>query len=101
MVYQDANMDKCRFYTHPFMLIIRQIQISAHFRYMDTLKRHMRLQTGTLGVKQKNKAIYFVLSEKRIIFAKIFKRYKNETLLTRYIIHFFIWIYRLGESSES
>ena len=67
-----------------------------------------------LGVKQKNKAICFVLSEKRIIFAKIFKRYKNETLLTRYIIHFFIetlltryiihffiWIYRLGESSES
>lgn len=53
MVYQDANMDKCRFYTHPFMLIIRQIQISAHFRYMDTLKRYMRLQTGTFGGKTK------------------------------------------------
>ena len=37
-VYQDTNIDKCRFYTHPYILIIRQIQKSISFRYMDVLK---------------------------------------------------------------
>ena len=40
-VYQDTNIDKCRFYTHPFLLIIRQIQYFTVFRYMDVFKRHI------------------------------------------------------------
>lgn len=41
MVYQDANMDKCRFYTHHFHLITNKIQPFPFLCDMDYLKQYI------------------------------------------------------------
>ena len=41
MVYQDANMDKCRFYTHHFRLITNKIQSFPFLCDMDYLKQYI------------------------------------------------------------
>ena len=41
MVYQDANMDKCRFYTHHSNLITNKIQSFPFLYDMDYLKQYI------------------------------------------------------------
>ena len=41
MVYQDANMDKCRFYTQHFRLITNKIQSFSFLCDMDYLKQYI------------------------------------------------------------
>lgn len=41
MVYQDANMDKCHFYTHHFRLITNKIQSFPFLCDMDYLKQYI------------------------------------------------------------
>ena len=41
MVYQDANMDKCRFYTHHLRLITNKIQSFPFLCDMDYLKQYI------------------------------------------------------------